>query len=130
MPSIRIARTKLGRQTIPKAPPSLLTRWAVGSDVSHGASGSSQGGEVRRSFKARAVRLRDLPGVLSMDVAEARKLDVETAAEWGRLRELERRHKMLRNEHEMLEEAVRFASGRRRRSSSSSRQTGTTLKSR
>lgn len=105
-------------------------------------------------FKATAVELSALPGVLIKDVAEAldihpfmlslwrkqvregvivakaRELDVESAAELKRLRELERRYKVLKEEHELLKKAIRFASGRRRKSSSSSRQTGAGTKSR
>ena len=94
-------------------------------------------------FKATAVKLSSLPGVLIQDVAaaldihpfmlslwrkqvrqgvivaRASKLDVETSAELRRLRELERRYKVLREEHELLKKAIRFASGRKRKSSSS-----------
>ena len=96
-------------------------------------------------FKATAVKLSGLPGVQVQDVASAldihpfmlslwrkqvrdgvivaraSKLDVETTAELRRLRELERRYKVLREEHELLKKAIRFASGRRRKSSSSSK---------
>ena len=96
-------------------------------------------------FKATAVTLSSLPGVLIQDVAaaldihpfmlslwrkqvregvivaRAAKLDVETTAELRRLRELERRYKMLKEEHELLKKAIRFASDRKRRSSSSSK---------
>jgi transposase len=54
-------------------------------------------------------------------VARASKLDVETTAELRRLRELERRHKVLKEEHELLKKAIRFASDQRRKSSSSSK---------
>ena len=105
-------------------------------------------------FKATAVKLSSLPGVQVKDVAAAldihpfmlslwrkqvrdgvivaksAKLDVQTAAELRRLRELERRYKLLREEHELLKKAIRFASDRRRRSSSSSKQTGSSTKSR
>ena len=105
-------------------------------------------------FKATAVRLSNLPEVLIQDVAEAldihpfmlsrwrkqvrdgvivakgAKLDVETAAELKRLRDLERRYKVLKEEHELLKKAIRFASDRKRRSSSSSKQTGPNTKSR
>jgi transposase len=54
-------------------------------------------------------------------VARASKLDVETTAELRRLRELERRYKVLREEHELLKKAIRFASDRKRKSSSSSK---------
>jgi transposase len=105
-------------------------------------------------FKATAVRLSELPDVLIQDVAEAldihpfmlsrwrmqvregvivakgAKLDVRTAAELKRLRELERRYKVLKEEHELLKKAIRFVSDRRRKSSSSSKQTGPSTKSR
>jgi len=105
-------------------------------------------------FKATAVKLSSLPGVLIQDVAAAldihpfmlslwrkqvrdgvivakgAKLDVQTTAELKRLRDLERRYKVLREEHELLKKAIRFASDRRRRPSSSSKQTGPNTKSR
>ncbi|HJQ63348.1 MAG TPA: transposase [Burkholderiales bacterium] len=105
-------------------------------------------------FKATAVKLSSLPGMLIQDVAGAldihpfmlslwrkqvregvivakgAKLDVETKAELKRLRELERRYKVLKEEHELLKKAIRFASDRKRRSSSSSKQTGGSTKSR
>ena len=96
-------------------------------------------------FKATAVKLSSLPGVLIQDVASAldihpfmlslwrrqvregvivaraSKLDVETTAELRRLRDLERRYKVLKEEHELLKKAIRFASDRKRKSSSSSK---------
>lgn len=105
-------------------------------------------------FKATAVKLSSLPGVLIQDVAAAldihpfmlslwrkqvrdgvivaksAKLDVQTKAELKRLRALERQFKMLKEEHELLKKAIRFASDRKRKSSSSSRQTGGNTKSR
>ena len=105
-------------------------------------------------FKATAVKLSSLPGVLIQDVAAAldihpfmlslwrkqvregvivaksAKLDVQTVAELRRLRELERRYKVLKEEHELLKKAIRFASARKRKSSSSSRQTGGATRSR
>ena len=96
-------------------------------------------------FKAPAVKLSSLPGVLIQDVAaaldihpfmlslwrrqvregvivaRASKLDVETTAELRRLRELERRYKVLKEEHELLKKAIRFASDRKRKSSRSSK---------
>ena len=96
-------------------------------------------------FKATAVKLSSLPGVLVQDVASAldvhpfmlslwrrqvregvivaraSKLDVETTAELRRLRELERRYKVLKEEHELLKKAIRFASDRNRKSSNSSK---------
>ena len=106
------------------------------------------------SFKATAVKLSNLRGVLIQDVAaaldihpfmlslwrkqvrdgvivaKAAKLDVQTAAELKRLRQLERQYKVLKEEHTLLKKAIRFASDRARRSSSSSKQTGRTTKSR
>ena len=105
-------------------------------------------------FKATAVKLSSLPGVFIQDVAEAldihpfmlslwrkqvrdgvivaksAKLDVQTAAELRRLRDLERRYKVLKEEHELLKKAIRFASDRRRKSSSSLKQTGASIRSR
>jgi transposase len=96
-------------------------------------------------FKATAVKLSSLPGVLIQDVAaaldlhpfmlslwrkqvregvivaRASKLDVETTAELRRLRELEHRYKVLKEEHELLKKAIRFASDRKRKSSPSSK---------
>ena len=96
-------------------------------------------------FKATAVKLSSLPGVLIQDVAmaldihpfmlslwrkqvregvivaRASKLDVETTVELRRLRELERRYKVLKEEHELLKKAIRFASDRKRKSSPSSK---------
>jgi transposase len=63
-------------------------------------------------------------------VAKAPKIDVETKAELKRLRELERRYKVLKEEHELLKKAIRFASDRKRKSSTSSKQTGPNTKSR
>jgi transposase len=105
-------------------------------------------------FKATAVKLSSLRGVLIQDVAaaldihpfmlslwrkqvrdgvivaKAAKLDVETAAELKRLRELERKFKVLKEEHALLKKAIRFASDRKRKSSNSSKQTGGSTKSR
>jgi transposase len=104
-------------------------------------------------FKATAVKLSSLPGVLIQDVAaaldihpfmlslwrkqvrdgvivaKAAKLDVESKAELKRLRELERRYKILKEEHELLKKAIRFASDQKKKSSSSSKQTGPSTKS-
>ena len=105
-------------------------------------------------FKATAVKLSSLPGVLIKDVAQAldihpfmlslwrkqvrdgvimaksAKLDVQTAAELRRLRELEHRYKVLKEEHELLKKAIRFASDRKRKFSSSSKRTAAHTKSR
>ena len=96
-------------------------------------------------FKIQAVRLSLHPEIQTQDVAQAldihpfmlslwrrqvregvivaraSKLDVETTAELRRLRELERRYKVLKEEHELLKKAIRFASDRKRKSSSSSK---------
>ena len=95
-------------------------------------------------FKATAVKLSSLPGVLIQDVAAAldihpfmlslwrkqvcdgvivakpAKLDVETKAELKRLRELERQYKILKEEHELLKKAIRFCSARKATRSPSS----------
>lgn len=100
-------------------------------------------------FKLRAVQMSSQPGVLIKDVAESlcihpfmlskwRKqvrdgelvgkptaLDTTAVGELQRLRELEQRYKRLRQEHDLLKKAIRFASDRKRKSSPSSRQTGT-----
>jgi transposase len=94
-------------------------------------------------FKATAVKLSSLPGVRIKDVAAAldihpfmlslwrkqvrdgvivakgAKLDVKTKAELKRLKELERDYKVLKEEHELLKKAIRFASELRKSSSSS-----------
>ena len=94
-------------------------------------------------FKATAVKLSSLSGVLIKEVAAALdihpfmlslwrkqvrdgvivakgvKLDVKTKAELKRLKELERQYKVLKEEHELLKKAIRFASERRKSSSSS-----------
>lgn len=111
-------------------------------------------GQYSEEFKATAVGLSNLPGVLIQDVAssldihpfmlsrwrkEVREgkivtkrvnLEPQRKAELKRLREVERRYKMLQEEHEILKKAIRFASERRRKSSSSSKQTGRSTRSR
>ena len=105
-------------------------------------------------FKATAVKLSSLPGVLIQDVAHAldihpfmlslwrkqvregeivarsAKLDVNTVAELRRLRDLERRYKLLQEEHELLKKAIRFASDRKRKFSSSLKRTAPNTRSR
>jgi transposase len=105
-------------------------------------------GRYSQEFKATAVRLSELPDVLVQQVAEALdihpfmlsrwrrmaregelvtksvKLDVATAAELKRLRQLEKEYAILKEEHALLKKAIRFASSRKRRSSPSSKQTG------
>ena len=104
-------------------------------------------------FKATAVKLSSLSGVMIKDVAaaldihpfmlslwrkqvrdgvivaKAPKLDVQTRAELKHLRELERQYKVLKEEHELLKKAIRFASDQKRKSSNSSKQTGPSTKS-
>jgi transposase len=117
-------------------------------------SGPRKVARYGEQFKATAVKLSSLRGVLIQDVAHAldihpsmlslwrkqvrdgvivaksAKLDVQTKAELKRLRELERRYKVLKEEHDLLKKAIRFASDRKRKSSNSSKQTGTHTKSR
>jgi transposase len=54
-------------------------------------------------------------------VAKKRSLavDPEVAAELMRLRQLEKDHKQLQMEHDLLKKAIRFCSGRKSKSSSS-----------
>ncbi len=101
--------------------------------------------EYSQEFKATAVQLSCLPGVRIKDVAESldihpfmlsrwrkamregkivakkRSLDVdpEVAAELKRLRQLEKDHKRLQMEHELLKKAIRFCSSRKSKSSNS-----------
>lgn len=96
-------------------------------------------------FKATAVRLSGLKGVLIKDVADAldihpfmlsrwRKeyrdglimakgktvvIDPQTAAELRRLRKLEKAHKVLQQEHELLKKAIRFSLEQKKKSSRS-----------
>jgi transposase len=110
--------------------------------------------QYSEEFKATAVGLSSLRGVLIQDVArsldihpfmlsrwrkESREgkivtkrvnLEPQRKAELKRLREVERRYKMLQEEHEILKKAIRFASERRPKSSSSSKQTGRSTRSR
>lgn len=98
--------------------------------------------------KLRAVPLSNQPGVLVKDVAES--LDIhpfmlskwrkqvrggelkgeppaiapQAVSELQRLREVEKKYKRLRMEHDLLRKAIRFASERRVTSSPSSRQIG------
>lgn len=99
-------------------------------------------------FKLKAVQLSDQPGVLIKDVAESlcihpfmlskwRKqvrdgelvgepppVEQSAVAELQRLRQVEQQFKRLQMEHDLLKKAIRFASGRKAKSSPSSRQTG------
>lgn len=116
-------------------------------------SGPRKTNRYSEEFKATAVRLSDLPDVLIQDVADALdihpfmlsrwrklareglivtkgiKLDLETASELKRLRDLEKKYKLLQEEHELLKKAIRFASDQKRKSSNSSKQTGKPTKS-
>lgn len=94
------------------------------------------------AFKATAVRLSQLAGVQVQQVAEALdihpfmlsrwrkesregrivagkavRLEPKTVAELKRLRELERAHAILQEEHALLKKAIRFCAERRRKSS-------------
>ena len=101
--------------------------------------------EYSEEFKATAVQLSELPDVLIKDVAESldihpfmlsrwrkekregrivtkkRSLDVDpkVEAELKRLRQLEKDHKRLQMEHDLLKKAIRFCSGRNSKSSNS-----------
>jgi transposase len=110
--------------------------------------------QYSEEFKATAVALSDLKGVLIQDVAgsldihpfmlsrwrrEMREgkivakrvnLEPQRKAELKRLREIERQYKLLKEEHEILKKAIRFASERRGKSSSSSKQTARSTRSR
>jgi transposase len=56
-------------------------------------------------------------------VAKKVNLEPQRKAELKRLREVERQYKLLQEEHAILKKAIRFASERRQKSSSSSKQT-------
>ncbi|GAA5172890.1 transposase [Viridibacterium curvum] len=99
------------------------------------------------AFKATAVALSHVPGVLVKDVAEAldihpfmlslwrkqvrdgvivakpSKLDPQTTAELKRLRALEREHALLKEEHAILKKFIRFCAERNKSDSSSSNDT-------
>ena len=105
-------------------------------------------------LKATAVKLSHLPGVQVQDVAEALdihpfmlsrwrkeyreglivdngKPDIETPAkitELQRLRQLEKEHAILKEEHALLKKAIRFCSEQRQKSSPSSSRTGKSTK--
>lgn len=106
-----------------------------------------------KEFKSTAVRLSNVPGVQVQDVAEAllihptlltrwrkesregliedngeSKLDAEMASDLKRLRELEKEHARLKEEHELLKKAIRFCSERKQKSSPSSSRTGKNTK--
>jgi transposase len=101
-------------------------------------------------FKLKAVKLTEVPGMEVQAVAEALDIHPVMLSRWrqeareGRLRgvaprtqisktlvreirrlqELERAHKVLQEEHELLKTAIRFSSERRLTSLPSSRRTG------
>ena len=101
--------------------------------------------QYSEEFKATAVELSSLPDVRIKDVAEAldihpfmlsrwRKearegrivtkkrslnVDPQTAAELKRLKQIEKEHKLLKMEHELLKKAIRFCSSRDSKSSNS-----------
>lgn len=101
-------------------------------------------------FKVKAVRLTQIPGMEVQAVAEALDIHPVMLSRWrqesreGRLRgrsprpriskklvreirrlqELERAHRLLQEEHELLKKAIRFCSERRARSSGSSKASG------
>ena len=95
-------------------------------------------------FKVKAVKLSHLPGVRVKDVAESldihpfmlskwRKqyreglfqsdvevlIDPQSTAELQRLKQLEKEHARLKEEHELLKKAIRFCSEQRQKSSRS-----------
>lgn len=117
-------------------------------------AGQRKTNRYSQEVKATAVRLSDLPDVLIQDVADALdihpfmlsrwrkqaregvivtkgvKINTETAAELKRLRDLEKKYKLLQEEHAILKKAIRFASDQKRKSSNSLKQTGKPIKSR
>lgn len=99
-------------------------------------------------FKATAVRLSELPGVEVQDVAaslyihpfmlsrwrkQAREgrivtkgvqVEKDVAAELKQLRRMKKDYERLKLEHDILKKAIAFTSGRKAKSSSSSKRTG------
>ena len=118
-----------------------------------GRPGLRKKNRYSEDFKATAVKLSQLAEVRVQDVAEAldihpfmlsrwrkevrdgvivakgAKVDIHTAGELKRLRELEKKYKILQEEHALLKKAIRFASEQRRKSSSTSKQTGPVMRS-
>ncbi|NOY74159.1 MAG: transposase [Gammaproteobacteria bacterium] len=94
------------------------------------------------SFKATAVELGSLPGVYAKDVAEVLDihpimlyrwkkevreglimkkpakglLDTETSQELKRLKKIEKAHKILKMEYEILKKSIQYCSNRKRKS--------------
>src|SRR5262245_60787668 len=105
------------------------------------------------AFKLKAVRLSSERGVLVKDVAESLNVhpfmlsrwrkqvrdgeirgesapsEAGAVAELQRLREVEKQYKRLREEHEILKKAIRFAAERKKRFSTSLQQTGKSKRS-
>ena len=101
--------------------------------------------QYSEEFKATAVQLSELPDVQIKDVAESldihpfmlsrwrkearegrivtkkRSLDVDpqVETELKRLKQIEKEHKLLKMEHELLKKAIRFCSSRDSKSSNS-----------
>jgi len=97
------------------------------------------------NFKATAVALSQIPGVLAKHVAESLDIhevmlyrwrmemrrgqimatkkhitiDPDTKAELLRLRKLERDHNLLKEEHALLKKAIQFSSQQKKKSSNS-----------
>ena len=112
-----------------------------------GTPGIQKVGRYGDQFKATAVALSHVPGVLVKDVAEAldihpfmlslwrkqvregvivakpSKLDPETQAELKRLRTLERQYAVLKEEHVILKKFIRFCAEKKKNSSRSSSDT-------
>ena len=106
-----------------------------------------------KEFKSTAVRLSHMPGVQVNDVAEAllihptlltrwrkasregliehdgeSQLNAEMASDLKKLRDLEKEHARLKEEHELLKKAIRFCSERKLKSTPSSSRTGKSMK--
>ncbi len=103
--------------------------------------------KIRRydnAFKVKAVKMSQLPGVQVKDVAasldihpfllskwrkqvrdgelsadDAVIIEPQSAAELKRLRQIEKEHARLKQEHDLLKKAIRFCSERKRKSSPS-----------
>ncbi|MEW8693727.1 MAG: transposase [Candidatus Thiodiazotropha endolucinida] len=113
-------------------------------------SGLRKVNRYSESFKATAVKLAHVKGILIKDVAESLdihpfmlsrwikevregkivakgkkvELDSDTVTELRRLRKLEKEHERLKMEHALLKKAIRFCSEQKQTSSASSSRTG------
>ncbi|MEW7972386.1 MAG: transposase [Candidatus Thiodiazotropha endolucinida] len=113
-------------------------------------SGLRKVNRYSESFKATAVKLAHVKGILIKDVAESLdihpfmlsrwikevregkivakgkkvELDSNTVTELKRLRKLEKDHERLKVEHSLLKKAIRFCSEQKQKSSASSSRTG------